>query len=248
MILAAKKTMKIHPFARMFSQVAPLSKEKRDEMVKSIEKNGILIPMLVNKKKDTIYDGATRWGIAYDLKLKLEDDRFEVFPSEDEDDIREAIAARNIDRRQLTDKERSDLISKLFGPKLEEEARQRQSKAGSFKGATKLDGKGSVAEKIATMAGVKKSTAQQSEKLRKAGVLDDVLQKKTARTAALKKAPTRKKAASKSTIPFPDQVYKKWSQFVARFPHPVRREVIELVHGWTKPGAAVPKPSTPAKK
>ena len=49
MILAAKKTMKIHPFARMFSQVAPLSKEKRDEMVKSIEKNGILIPMLVNK-------------------------------------------------------------------------------------------------------------------------------------------------------------------------------------------------------
>jgi len=37
-------------------------------------------------------------------------------------------------------------------------------------------------------------------------------------------------------MPFEDQVWKKWSPWMARWPHAVRGEVMVLVHGWTGGG------------
>jgi ParB-like chromosome segregation protein Spo0J len=228
--MAVKKVMKIHPLCRLFGQVAPLSKDEKANMFESVKKNGIKVPILLNKKKDTILDGKTRWDMAFDAKLKLTDDNFEVFPSEDEEKIKEEIVIRNLDRRHMSDDQRTAIVSKLFGPQLEKEAKERQSKAGSFKGAAKLDGKGSVAQQIAKTAGVSQHKAQQAEKARKAGALDDVIQGKSKLRGAAKKGTTKKR--EKKTVSFEDQVYKKWTQWLNRFAPPARREVCKWVKGW----------------
>jgi len=230
--MAKSKAMKIHPLCRMFGSLAPMSKDELADLRADIEQHGIKVPILVNKKRDTILDGATRWGIAYDLKLQdVVRKGAEVFAGKD-DEIEGEILSRNLYRRHMTDKERSDIVSKILGPKLEKEAKERQSAAGSFK--EKQDGAGgtSVAQ-LAKVARVGVHTAKQSEKLRKAGVLDDVIQKKTPRKDALKKAGTkrRKPLKPKKEPPFEDVVYKKWTAWLNKFESRKRR-VMELVHGW----------------
>lgn len=199
-------------------------------MMEDIKQNGIKIPILVNSKGDTILDGATRWGIAYDLKLNLKPDRFEQFNSDDEKDIEKEILSRNLYRRHMTDDQRVAVVSKLLGPELEAEAKDRQVKAGSFKGKAKLNGKGSVAESIAKTAGVTKYKGQQAEKARKAGSLDDVIQGKSKLRSAAKKGKTKKRPVK--TVDFKDQVYKKWTQWLNRFAPPARREVCGFVKEW----------------
>ena len=93
-----------------------------------------------------------------------------------------------------------------------------------------MDGKGSVAAQIAKTAGVSQHKAQQAVKASKAGALDDVIAGKTKLQSAAAKAPTKKRKTK--VIPFEDQVYKKWTQWLGRFPHPVRREALKAVHGW----------------
>ena len=46
--MAAKKIMKIHPLCRMFSQIAPLANEEKAQMLESVKKHGIRMPILVN--------------------------------------------------------------------------------------------------------------------------------------------------------------------------------------------------------
>jgi ParB-like chromosome segregation protein Spo0J len=227
-----QKTMKIHPLCRMFGQIAPISKTERNEMLESIRDTGIQVPILVNKKGDTILDGATRWTIAYDLKLNLAPDRFEVFESDDEKDIEQVIMARNMHRRHMTDDQRVAVLAKMKVPELKTEAKARQSKAGTFKGKAKLEGKGSVTEQFAKTAGVSKHKAEQLVSAVTTGEIDNVIAGKTKLRAAAKKAPKKRKTAAKE-VPFEDGVYKKWVQWLNRFAPPARRDVVKLVHGWT---------------
>ena len=125
-----KKVMKIHPLCRMFGKLAPLNKDEKAQMMEDIRVNGIRVPILVNKKKkDTILDGATRWGMAYDLKLDRTDPEkvpFTVFESDDEAEIKKEIASRNLHRRHMNDEQRVAIVSELFGQQLEAEAKERK--------------------------------------------------------------------------------------------------------------------------
>src|SRR6266542_2095168 len=175
------KAMKVHPLCRMFGQIAPMPKKELAQLTADIKQNGIKVPILINRKKDTILDGHTRWKIAYDLKLELADDQFEVFEGEDAEIERE-ILSRNLYRRHLTDDQRIAILSKLRGPQLEKEARERQQAtqlAGKTGGkfAKKAIGddenivadtsqvKGSVAAKLAKEAGTSEHKARQAERV-----------------------------------------------------------------------------------
>jgi ParB-like chromosome segregation protein Spo0J len=226
----AQKVMKIHPLCRLFSQLAPLTKQERKEMLEDIKANGIKIPILVSKKKDEIYDGYTRWGIAYDLGIQ-KSVPMEVFTGNPEA-IEAEILSRNLFRRHMTDDQKIAVASKILGPQLEAEAKERQSAAGSFKGGSKPNGKkGPVVAELAKKTGVSEHKARQAEKARKAGMLEDVIQKKTTlRKAAKSAGPSKRKP--KKEVPFEDMVYKRWTGFLNRFAPPQRRRVIELVIGW----------------
>jgi hypothetical protein len=247
------KAIKVHPLCRKFHGLAKMPDEELAQMKADIEANGIKLPILVNKNRDTILDGLTRWEIAHDLKLKLdprdpECDCFEVFEGSD-DEIQAEILSRNLYRRHITDDDRVVIIGMFRGPQLEKEARERMKKgrpprtypenkigsgrAGSF-GKPVPEG-GSVAEQIAKEAGVSKHKGEQEEKARKAGMLDDVLDHKIKLREAAKKAGKKsRKPTGKAKItkpPFADEVYKKWTAWLNRFGSQ-RREVMELVVTW----------------
>ncbi len=124
------KTYKVHPAANAFPR---LSAERYNELKADIEARGICVPILVNKKKDTILDGRTRAMIAHDLKLKDGAVPIEVFKGKPEQEVGEIIS-RNYHRRDLTDDQRAAIVAKLRGPELakEAEARKRTGKAGDL--------------------------------------------------------------------------------------------------------------------
>src|SRR6266567_3893929 len=111
------KIMKIHEVAKLFPT---LPAKEMKELREDIRKNGVILPVLVNKKKDTILDGRTRWMIAHELGLKESAVPTEVFKGKDED-IPGAILSRNILRRHLNDGQRVMLVAQIRGEKLEEE-------------------------------------------------------------------------------------------------------------------------------
>lgn len=236
----ANKVMKVHPLCQQFSRLAPISNEERAEMMEDIKQNGVKVPILIDRKKTTILDGLTRHRIAHDLNLKLKPENFEVFKGKDEE-IEKEILSRNLFRRHMTDDQRVAIVSLLRGPQLEKEAKERQSAAGSFKGKAKKNGngktdaEGSVAAQISKSAGVSQHKAEQAEKARKAGLLDDVAAKKTSLRAAAKKAGTKPRKPKKE-VPFEDAVYKKWQAWINRFSPPERRKVMALVKGWIGDG------------
>jgi hypothetical protein len=225
--------MKIHPLCRMFGSIAPMPKAELAEMTADIKANGIKVPLLVTKNRDTILDGATRWKIAYDLKMDVPEDKFEAFDGTEEQ-IANEIMSRNLFRRHMSDDQRVAIVSKMRGPQLETEAKERQSAAGAFKGKAKLNGKGSVAAQVAKSAGVSQRKGEQAEKVRKAGGLEEVISGKTKLGKAAKKTPTKRKP--RAEVPFEDQVYKKWTQWINRFAPPQRRRVMDLVKGWIGEG------------
>jgi ParB-like chromosome segregation protein Spo0J len=231
------KTMKIHPLCQMFNSIAPMPEKEHSELVEDIKANGIKVPILVNKKRDTILDGLTRWKIAYDLKLQLADDRFEVFQGSD-DEIEAEILSRNLYRRHITDDQRVAIVSMLRGPQLEKEARARQAAAGGDKRSTasgenkiSFSASGETADQIAKEAGVTQHKARQAEKLRKAGKLGDALAGKEKLHKAAATVDT-KSGKPKKEIPFDDQVYRKWQAWIGRFAPSLRRQVMDLVRGW----------------
>jgi hypothetical protein len=119
----------------------------------------------------------------------------------------------------------------MLGPELQQQAKERQSKAGSFKGKANLDGKGSVAAQLAKTAGVSRHKGEQAEAARKSGALDDVIAGKTKLRSAAKKA-TKKTRKGKTEVPFEDQVYKRWTKWINFYAPPARRDVMKLVKGW----------------
>jgi hypothetical protein len=251
--LVVDKALKIHPLCLAFSELAPISKEARAEMMDDIRRNGIKIPILINEAGDTIIDGRTRWMIAYDLGLRKSQVLIERFKGKDEE-IEGEILSRNLFRRHITDEQRVAIVSKLEGPRLEKEATERQRAAGgdkrseayaensgsdsgkvsstasaenSISSGEEVSEHGEVVEQIAKRAGVSRHKAKQAEKARKAGMLDDVIAKKTKLRDAAEKAGTK----PKKEPPFEDVVYKKWTAWPNKFGSQ-KRCVMELVEGW----------------
>jgi ParB-like chromosome segregation protein Spo0J len=208
---ASLPVLKIHPVAKELSKWLPeLVGEEREQLLESIKEHGIRLPIVINRSMDTLIDGVNRWHIAHELKLKVGDVPWQVFEGEDEE-IPNLILACNALRRHLNDDQRTALISKIRGPRLEKEAAERMTatlRKGTKTPATLkstqrdeaheptkeslgegefnvTEKKGSVVKQIAAQAGTTEHKARQAEIARKGGTLDDVLAKKsTLRDAA----------------------------------------------------------------
>jgi hypothetical protein len=112
------KTWKVHPAALAFPR---MSVAEFNELKADIAAKGMRLPILVNKKKDTILDGRNRMMVAHDLKLEDGEVPIEVFTGTSEEEVSEIIS-RNIHRRHLTDDQRVAIVAKLRGPQLTKEA------------------------------------------------------------------------------------------------------------------------------
>jgi ParB-like chromosome segregation protein Spo0J len=240
--MAEKVIMKIHPAAKEMAewlQVLP-SKEAK-ELKEDIKKNGIQVPILVTKTKDTIIDGRNRWMIAHELGLKPDQVPLEVYKGKDED-IPAIIMSRNALRRHLTKDQRDAVIAAVLAPPIEAAAAESKGgrpKAGTF-GKPSGNG-GSVAAKLAEKMNVSQRRAEQLEKARRAGTLKRVAQgKKTLRKAAAeapKKARPRKNGTKK---PLANRVWTAFRQLLAKFTHEEHREVKKHLRNYLA-GAAEPK-------
>jgi ParB-like chromosome segregation protein Spo0J len=242
------KPLKVHPLCKLFGELAPMPPVELAQLAADIKANGIKVPILVNRQQNTILDGYTRWTIAQELGLEIPESKFEVFKGKPEDEGSE-ILSRNLFRRHMTDDQRVALVSKMRGPQLEKEAKERQQAAGGDKrseayhqnnitdrtpqpeGLTKAP----VVQKIASEAGVSQHKGRQAEKARKAGMLDDVIAGKAKLHTAAKKTPSKRKR--RNEIPWDDQVYAHWTRFINHYSPDVRRRVSSLVLGWIEPSA-----------
>lgn len=223
------KVMKIHPFAQTFSVIQG---DELNDLREDIRANGIIVPILVNKKKNMILDGRNRWMIATELGVQ-KDVPYDVFLGTDED-IPAEILRLNVFRRHLTDDQRMAAISKVRGPMLEKEAKKRQAegakapqgKGGSFK---KNGNGGATVAQLAAEAKATPYKAQQAEKARKAGLIDDVIAKKMTLKQAAKAAGPSKRKPRKVQLTFEDEVWQKWARFLKNWPSTQHREVFKFV-------------------
>lgn len=221
------KTMKIHPFARTFET---LSGPEMEDLRADIKANGIVVPIVVTKKRDTIIDGRNRWMIATELGI-TDVTPYEVFAGKDEE-IEAEILRLNVFRRHLTDDQRVAAIVKVRGPQLEAEGKARQAAGGKGVKSGSFNGKGAGTTTVAQLASEAKTTpykAQQAEDVRKAGMIDDVIQKKTTLKQAAKKVAGSKKKRPIVERTFEDEVWLKWSRFLKSWPQTQHREVIKHV-------------------
>lgn len=231
----ALKVMKVHDIAKLFP-ILP-SREMKD-LRSDIAANGIVVPILVNKKRDTILDGRNRWMIANELKLNEEQVPMETFEGEDED-IPSEILSRNIFRRHLSDDQRITLLAKVLAPKLQEEATARKTKKGSF-GADKAGPKGTVAAQLAKAGKTSKHKAEQALKVNKAGFAEEVIEGKTKLGKAAKKAGTTKRRAPKVKT-FEEEVWAKYDAWLKRtWDITQHRKVRAIIHKFTEPAPAKP--------
>ena len=211
------KVMKIHELCRMFSQDIDgkplLSTAEIDALREDIKQHGVKIPILVNKKKDTILDGRTRWMLATEVG-KQDTVKMDVFAGKD-DEIKSEIFSRNILRRHLNADQRASLAQKLFGKQFADEAKEQQREAGrrsagkergAKTGAFKKSDGESVAQKIAEKANVSVHKAKQAAVADKAGYTDDVIQKKTNLRSAARKGSTKKRKPA-AVKPLEDRVW-----------------------------------------
>jgi hypothetical protein len=212
----AAKVLQIHPVARKFPT---LPAKEYKELKEDIETNGVELPILVNKKKDTLIDGRNRWMIATELGISdkvLKD--AEVFKGKD-DEIPAVILSRNLFRRHLTDDQRISLLTEIRAPELEKDAAERK-KSGTFA----KDGapKGSVAEQLADEAKVTKYKAEQAMRARKRGTLGDVIKgKKSLPKAAGKRKPRKEK----KPLTLEDEVWNRFERFINYWPQTMHAEV-----------------------
>jgi ParB-like chromosome segregation protein Spo0J len=140
------RTYKIHKAALAFPR---MPQPEFEELKEDIKQHGIRIPLLLNKKKDTILDGISRIRAAHDLGLKDSDIPIEVFDGNDGDEV-SAIISRNIMRRHLTDDQRVSLVAKLRGDSESKDADARM-KSGN---PVSKSAQGRTHEKIAADAKV----------------------------------------------------------------------------------------------
>ncbi len=219
--MSIMKVLKVHPVAKMFPT---LPAKEMKELKADIEANGIRVPIIVNKAKDTILDGRNRYMIATELKLGNGKVPFEVFAGKEED-VPGMIVSRNILRRHLSDDQRVMLTAKILGPKLEEEA------AKAF--AEKKGGKGKTVERLAKEVGTTKHKAEQAVAVSKHAkdLVDEVVAGKVSLKKAHKVAKSRKPAARKPKAPktLEQIVAAKFQRFMATFPMPQHREVKKIL-------------------
>ena len=232
----------IHPKAMEFPS---LPNKEMKELKADIAVNGIQMPLLVNKAKDTILDGRNRYMIALELGIDEYNEKklpLEVFKGT-EDEIPSEILSRNVFRRHLNDDQRAGLVAKLRVPQWEAEARERQlsrlrkgdtaPNESPYETPTNLNSaeRGEVADKIAIEAEVGRDKARQAVKAVKAGQIDDVIEKKKPLREAGKswRAKKRKPKAEKS---FEDNVLVKWDRFMKVFHPQERRQVRVIIHGF----------------
>ena len=219
--------MKVHPVARMF---AGLEGNEMNDLRNDIKANGILVPIVVNQDRDTIIDGRNRWAIANELGIQT-DVPYEVFAGADED-IPAEILRLNVFRRHLTDDQRLAAIAKVRGPQLEKEGRARQVAGGKNKVSDSFNGKGAGKTRVAQLASEAKTTeyrAGQVEEVRKAGLIDDVMQKKQTLKQAHKAASATRKPVVRKPVPFEDEVWTAWSRLLKHWPQTQHRAVIAKV-------------------
>jgi hypothetical protein len=222
------KTMQIHPVAEMLPY---LRKAQFNDLVEDIRAHGVREPILVNKAKDTIIDGRSRWMAAHDAGIKSADIPMEPFKGE-EADIPAEILSRNLFRRHLTEDQRIMLVIKIRGKDIIEEAAERKSGAlkGTFKKGANGKGGGTAREQAAKEAKVSTHKAQQAIAVFKAGKADEVLQgKKRLRDAA---KGTRKKSTRPIKVKsLKERVWKDYSNLMKKYDKEDHREVKKLLRG-----------------
>jgi hypothetical protein len=235
-------TLKIHPVTKELSEWLPvLAAKEREQLKESIIAHGIEVPVLVNRAMDMLIDGVNRWRIAHELGLKVKDVPLEVFEGDDEE-IPDLILRRNVLRRHLTDDQRAALVSKVRGPQLEKEAAERMKTGGGDRSPKSGEGrrKGKVTEQIAQEAGTSRYKAEQAEKARKAGLIDDVIRKKR-KLSDTAKAKGKSKRKPKATRSFEDEVWARWSKWLKYWPQTQHRDVIKHVLAFIKDRTPVTK-------
>lgn len=217
--------MKVHPAAMAFPRMPP---DEFNELKENIKANGIQIPLLVNKKKDTILDGRNRFTAAHDLKLPDSKIPLEVFNGTDEEAV-QAIVARNIIRRHLTDDQRVALTAKLLGKTIEKEAAQDRASGRSVKGK----GKGTAVARIAKVAKVSEHKGRAALETAKGSPadLDAVIEGKQKLSTAKKKARAKSGKTPKTKAPksLQEQVQAKFLRLMESFSVQQYREVRKIL-------------------
>ena len=174
-----------------------LRKAQFNDLVEDIKVNGVKVPVLVNKAKDTIIDGRSRWMAAHDAGIKTADIPLVVFKGKDEE-IPSEILSRNLFRRHLSEDQRIMLVVKIRGKEVIEEAAERKkgALAGTFKKGKNGNG-GSSVDQMAKEAKVSTHKAQQAIKVFKAGKAEEVMEGKKLRQVS-KSIPVKKRKPIKT--------------------------------------------------
>ena len=224
------RVLKIHEVASLFPVLQ--AKEMKD-LREDIVARGIQVPILVNKKKDTIIDGRNRWMIAHQLKLPDSKIPMEVFKGKDEE-IPGEIIARNILRRHLSDDQRVALVAKIRGLQFAADGKERMSEGGKgLLNSPNLPAHTHV--RLADEAQTTEHKARQALDVVKHAqdIINDVVSGKVPLRAAAKVArarkPSTRKARPKKVRTLEQQVQAKFSRFMEYFPHHQRREVRSIL-------------------
>jgi len=183
-----------------------LTESELNELTESIRKEGIKIPLIIQKGTNVLVDGYNRLAIA--KKLKLTEVPVEVISIKDEDIEKEQIVLQ-VGRRNLKDADRKALVGRLINLKkiTAEDAPKMGVSKGNAKFAAKVDtitnksaGKLSPKEvqKLVKVKGLKGAEEEAEEvasgnKSGKQAIKDAVIGKKTKLTAhQLLEQPMRK--------------------------------------------------------
>jgi hypothetical protein len=218
------KTWKVHPAAMAFPRMPTAA---YNELKSDIAANGIRVPILINKKADTILDGRNRVLVAHDLNLTDAEIPIEVFTGKPEEEVGEIIS-RNIHRRHLTDDQRVAIVAKLRGPQLTKEAEERE-KAGKAANPVFNSTQGRTWRQVAAEADVSQHKARSALMTAKHArfELDMVIagKAKLAKAHANAKAKAKKSSKPKPQKSLRERVEAKFLRFMESFPVTDYREV-----------------------
>jgi hypothetical protein len=138
-------------------------------------------------------------------------------------DIIGEIASRNLFRRNLTDKQRAELVAKMIGDKLSAEAEARRQsnlrKGNQSPDVLNSTHRGRTHERVASVARVSQYAARRA-------------------IAAIKqKSPTekKKKQRPRREIPFEHQVLRRFERFMDFYSVTQHRDVKKIIHKFTAP-------------
>jgi hypothetical protein len=198
--------LEVHALAKLPEMSAKEYAELRDD----IARNGLMEPIVLYEGK--ILDGYHRSKACCELRLPR---KIETYKGTDPAGY---VLSRNAYRRHLTANQRTALITKLRGPQLKAEAKERQL-SSLRKGDETPVGlisaqRGEVAQQIAKEAGVGRDKARKAIHLleTKPAVLDEVI------TGKRKKLPTEPTKPRKPKPPVnklaPEYVNRKFGQFL----------------------------------